>query len=81
VFIHVATACDERGFEVHQLNSGHTDGLYRIDAVFDGYMVTHVAAICGEHGIDVTKDSAEAIEPGWILLDAKCCSERDVYVL
>jgi hypothetical protein len=36
----------------------------------DRYVVMHVATTCDEHGVYVTKDSAEVIELGWILLDA-----------
>lgn len=35
----------------------------------------HVATTCDEHGVYVTKDSAEVIEIGWILLDAKSLEE------
>lgn len=38
-------------------------------------MVIHVATTCDEHGVYVTKDSAEVIELGWIVLDAKTCEE------
>lgn len=41
----------------------------------DRYVVIHVATTCDEHGVYVTKDSAEVIEVGWILLDAKSCEE------
>ena len=41
----------------------------------DRYVVIHVATTCDEHGVYVTKDSAEVIEIGWILLDAKNCEE------
>lgn len=41
----------------------------------DRYLVIHVATTCDEHGVYVTKDSAEVIELGWILLDAKSCDE------
>jgi hypothetical protein len=41
----------------------------------DRYIVIHVATTCDEHGVYVTKDSAEVIELGWILLDAKTCDE------
>jgi hypothetical protein len=41
----------------------------------DRYIVIHVATTCDEHGVYVTKDSAEVIELGWILLDAKSCEE------
>ena len=42
---------------------------------FDRYVVIHVATTCDEHGVYVTKDSAEVIELGWILLDAKTLDE------
>lgn len=41
----------------------------------DRYVVIHVATTCDEHGVYVTKDSAEVIELGWIILDAKSCEE------
>lgn len=41
----------------------------------DRYVVIHVATTCDEHGVYVTKDSAEVIEIGWILLDASNCEE------
>ena len=41
----------------------------------DRFVVIHVATTCDEHGVYVTKDSAEVIELGWILLDAKNCEE------
>ncbi|KAL8781063.1 MAG: hypothetical protein Q9203_001247 [Teloschistes exilis] len=41
----------------------------------DRYIVIHVATTCDEHGVYVTKDSAEVIEIGWIMLDAKSCDE------
>lgn len=41
----------------------------------DRYVVIHVATTCDEHGVYVTKDSAEVIELGWILLDTKSCEE------
>ncbi|KAG9618367.1 hypothetical protein KCU64_g22651, partial [Aureobasidium melanogenum] len=41
----------------------------------DRYVVIHVATTCDEHGVYVTKDSAEVIELGWILLDSKNCDE------
>lgn len=47
----------------------------------DRYVVIHVATTCDEHGVYVTKDSAEVIELGWILLDSKNCDEvRQAYV-
>lgn len=47
----------------------------------DRYVVIHVATTCDEHGVYVTKDSAEVIELGWILLDAKTCDEVSSYSL
>ena len=41
----------------------------------DRYVVLHTATTCDEHGVYVTKDSAEVIEMGWILLDSKSCDE------
>ena len=38
-------------------------------------MVIHVATTCDEHGVYVTKDSAEVIEIGWLLLNAKTLEE------
>jgi len=44
-------------------------------AGFQRYVVIHVATTCDEHGVYVTKDSAEVIELGWILLDSSNCEE------
>lgn len=41
----------------------------------DRYVVIHVATTCDEHGVYVTKDSAEVIELGWLLLDANTLDE------
>lgn len=41
----------------------------------DRYVVVHVSTTCDEHGVYVTKDSAEVIELAWVLLDAKSCEE------
>lgn len=41
----------------------------------DRYVIIHVATTCDEHGVYVTKDSAEVIEIGWILLDSKTLEE------
>ena len=38
---------------------------------FDKYCITHVATTCDEHGVYVTKDSAEVIEIGWVVVDAR----------
>lgn len=46
----------------------HSPGL-------DRYLIIHVATTCDEHGVYVTKDSAETIELGWILQDAKTLEE------
>lgn len=47
----------------------------------DRYIIIHVATTCDEHGVYVTKDSAEVIELGWILLDTKNCEEVGYPVL
>lgn len=47
----------------------------------DRYIVIHVATTCDEHGVYVTKDSAEVIELGWILLDTKTCEEVYIFYL
>lgn len=39
------------------------------------YLVVHIATTCDEHGVYVTKDSAEVIEIGWVLLDSKSLEE------
>ena len=41
----------------------------------DFYLVIHVATTCDEHGVYVTKDSAEVIEIGWLLLESKTLDE------
>lgn len=41
----------------------------------DRFVVVAVATTTDEHGVYVTKDSAEVIELGWILLDAKSLEE------
>ena len=38
---------------------------------FDNYCILHVATTCDEHGVYVTKDSAETIEIGWVVVDAR----------
>lgn len=43
--------------------------------IVDRFVVIHVATTCDEHGVYVTKDSAEVIEIGWILVDAKSLEE------
>ena len=40
-------------------------------ASFDKYCVIHIATTCDEHGVYVTKDSAEVIEVGWVVVDAR----------
>jgi hypothetical protein len=44
-------------------------------AKIERYVVIHVATTCDEHGVYVTKDSAEVIELGWILVDATSLEE------
>ena len=43
------------------------------------YLVAHVATTCDEHGVYVTKDSAEVIELGWLLLDLKSLDEVSTF--
>ncbi|KAH9831058.1 RNA binding protein (Arp) [Teratosphaeria destructans] len=38
---------------------------------FDKFVVIHIATTCDEHGVYVTKDSAEVIELGWVVVDAR----------
>ena len=46
----------------------------------DRYVVIHVATTCDEHGVYVTRDSAEVIEIGWILLDSTSLEEVSKYI-
>ena len=41
----------------------------------DRFVVIAVATTTDEHGVYVAKDSAEVIELGWLLLDAKTLDE------
>jgi hypothetical protein len=63
---------DEPHFRIPRDMSSTTQGQ---QGNLDRYVVIHVATTCDEHGVYVTKDSAEVIELGWILLDAKSCEE------
>ena len=45
------------------------------DAPSDFYVVIHVWTTCDEHGVCVSKDSAEVIEVAWILVNAKTLEE------
>ena len=38
---------------------------------FEKYCIIHIATTCDEHGVYVTKDSAEVIELGWVVVDAR----------
>ncbi|EME81903.1 uncharacterized protein MYCFIDRAFT_50263 [Pseudocercospora fijiensis CIRAD86] len=38
---------------------------------FEKYCIIHIATTCDEHGVYVTKDSAEVIEIGWVVVDAQ----------
>ena len=38
---------------------------------FEKFCILHVATTCDEHGVYVTKDSAEVIELGWVTVDAR----------
>lgn len=46
---------------------------------FEKYCIIHIATTCDEHGVYVTKDSAEVIEIGWVVVDAQN-PEREVRV-
>lgn len=46
----------------------------------ENYLVIHVATTCDEHGVYVTKDSAEVIELGWVLVDAKTGEEVSDFI-
>jgi len=41
----------------------------------DYYVVIHVWTTCDEHGVCVSKDSAEVIEIAWILINSKTLEE------
>jgi hypothetical protein len=43
--------------------------------VSDFYVVIHVWTTCDEHGVCVSKDSAEVIELAWILINARTLEE------
>jgi hypothetical protein len=45
------------------------------DAPSDFYVVIHVWTTCDEHGVCVSKDSAEVIEIAWILINTKTLEE------
>lgn len=47
---------------------------------FEKYCIIHIATTCDEHGVYVTKDSAEVIEIGWVVVDAQN-PEREVRVV
>nr|POE87320.1 putative rna-binding protein c17h9.04c [Quercus suber] len=38
---------------------------------YDKFCIIHIATTCDEHGVYVTKDSAEVIEIGWVVVDAR----------
>lgn len=46
---------------------------------FDKFCVIHIATTCDEHGVYVTKDSAEVIEIGWVVVDARDPSLPEVW--
>lgn len=46
---------------------------------FDKYCIIHIATTCDEHGVYVTKDSAEVIELGWTVVDARDPALPEVY--
>lgn len=54
-----------------QSAQGHYGGQQQQPPQFEKYCVLHVATTCDEHGVYVTKDSAEVIELGWTTVDAR----------
>jgi hypothetical protein len=48
---------------------------------FDKYCIIHIATTCDEHGVYVTKDSAEVIEIGWVVVDARDPNLPEVCIL
>ena len=62
-----AYASDARPTQSAQGNYGHIQSGHQ----FEKYCVMHIATTCDEHGVYVTKDSAETIEMGWVILDAR----------
>ena len=42
----------------------------------DGYVIFHLTTTCDDNGVYVTKDSSEAIEIAWIILDSKTLDEK-----
>ncbi|KAK5116195.1 hypothetical protein LTR62_008521 [Meristemomyces frigidus] len=51
--------------------SHSAQGQHPTPTQFEKYVVLHVATTCDEHGVYVTKDSAEVIELGWTVVDAR----------
>lgn len=51
------------------------------EASNDFYIVIHVWTTCDEHGVCVSKDSAEVIEIAWILIDQKTLEEVVTFCL
>jgi len=49
------------------------------DASPDFYVVIHVWTTCDEHGVCVSKDSAEVIEIAWILINTKTLEEVPLF--
>jgi len=45
----------------------------------DFYVVIHVWTTCDEHGVCVSKDSAEVIEIAWILNNTKALEEVPLF--
>ena len=45
---------------------------------FEKFVIIHIATTCDEHGVYVTKDSAEVIEIGWVVIDARDPDMREV---
>jgi hypothetical protein len=48
------------------------------EPVDDFYLIIHVWTTCDEHGVCVSKDSAEVIEIAWILINSKTLEEVSI---
>jgi len=57
------------------MNPSTTSSSPQQRSTLDRFVVIAVSTTTDEHGVYVTKDSAEVIEIGWILVDAKSLEE------
>ena len=63
----------QAGYGGEARQTQHPPGQYNMPPTynFDKYCVIHIATTCDEHGVYVTKDSAEVFEIGWVVVDAR----------